>query len=110
MDLLAAYDPYVVFSLSVGLLLTLCLAIMLLMRDPYSVPPHPVSQRVWCAGRHRSADVDFVESVVTGMVHRSVQRCSLRDTDGCCDEACCYEPVAHMLTSRTETLAGRIGD
>jgi len=107
MDLLAAYDPYVVFSLSIGLLLVLCVAIMLLMHDPYYVPPHPVSRTVWCAGRHRSAEVDFVESVVTGLVHRSVQRCSLRDADGGCDEACRYEPVAHMLPSRTE--AGRIG-
>ena len=110
MDILAAYDPYLVFSLSVGLLLALCVAIMLLMRDPYSVPPHPVSQRVWCAGKHRSAEVAFVESVVTGMVQRSVQRCSLRDTDGHCDEACCHTPVAPMLPSRSETLAGGLGD
>jgi len=73
-------------------LLALCVVIMLLMHDPNSVLPHPVSRRVWCAGKHRSADVDFVESVMTGMVHRSVQRCSLRDTDSSCDEACCHEP------------------
>jgi len=99
MDLLAAYDPYVIFSLSFALLLTLCVVIMALMRDPHSVPPHPVSRRVWCAGRHQGADVGFVESVVTGIVHRSVQRCSLRGTDGCCDAACCYEPEAQMLPS-----------
>jgi hypothetical protein len=108
MDLLAAYDPYVVLSLSVGLLLTLCVGIMLLMHDPNSVPPHPVSRRVWCAARRQSADVDFVESVVTGLVHRSVQRCSLRDTDGGCDAACCYQPVGQMLPSRTDALAQRI--
>lgn len=109
MDLLAAYDPYIVFSVSVGLLMALCVAIMLLMRDPYSMSPYPVTRTVWCAARHRSADVDFVESVVTGMVHRSVQRCSLRDSDGC-DEACRYEPAAHMPPSRTEALAGGIAD
>jgi hypothetical protein len=69
-DLLVASDPYIGFSSSVGLLLTLSVAIMQLMRDPYSVPPHPVSRTVCCAGRHRSAEVDFVESVVTGLIHR----------------------------------------
>jgi len=109
MDLLATYDPYIVFSLSVGLLLALCAAILVLMRDTDSVPPHPVSRTVWCAGRHRSAEVDFVESVVTGLVYRVVQRCSLRGPDGRCDEACRYEPVAPMRSSRTETVAGGIG-
>ena len=88
MELLAAYDPYVIFSLSVGLLLTLCVAVLFLMRDPDAVPPHPVSQTVWCPGRHRSARVDFVECVNTGMVHRSVRQCSLRGSGGSCDEAC----------------------
>jgi len=110
MDLLASYDPYVVFSVSVGLVLALCVAIMVVMRDPYSVPPHPVMLSGWCAGRHRSAEVDFVESVVTGMVHRSVQRCSLRDPDGRCDEACRYTLAAQMRPSRTETLAGAIAE
>jgi hypothetical protein len=105
MDLLAAYDPYVIFSLSVGLLLTLCVAVMLLMRDPDSVPPHPVSRRVWCAGRRRSAAVDFMESMVTGVVHRSVRQCSLRDPDGHCDEACRYEPVAHVLREQKHEQA-----
>ena len=105
MDLLTAYDPYVIFSLFFALLLTLCVVIMLLMRDPYNVPPHPVSRRVWCAGRHQRADVDFVESVVTGLVHRSVQRCSLRSTDGACDAACCYEPEVQLLpSSRASTV------
>jgi len=102
MDLITAYDPYVLFSLSFALLLTLCVAIMALMRDPYSVPPYPVSRRVWCEAKHQSADVDFVESVVTGMVHRSVQQCSLRGSDGRCDGACCYEPAAKMVPARTE--------
>jgi hypothetical protein len=97
MDLLAAYDPYFIFSLSLGILLTLCIAIMLLMWDPYTVPPHQLSRTVWCAGRGQRADVDFVESVVTGMVHRAVQRCSLRGADGPCDAACCYEPMAQTL-------------
>ena len=56
MDLLASYDPYVVFSLSVGLVLALCVASTLLMRDPYSMPTHPISQRLWCAGRHQRAE------------------------------------------------------
>ena len=44
MELLAAYDPYMIFSLFVSFLLTLCLVVMFLMRDPYAVPPHPVSE------------------------------------------------------------------
>jgi hypothetical protein len=110
MDLLAAYDPYVVFSLAVGLLLALCVAAMVTLRDTHRVSPHPVSRRVWCAAKHCSAEVDFVESVMTGMVHRSVQRCSLHDTDGRCDEVCRYAPVDQMYPSRTETSAGRIRD
>jgi hypothetical protein len=100
MNLLAAYDPYVVFALSVGVVLVLCAAIMLLMRDPYNVPPHPVSRRVWCEDKHRSADVDFTESVVTGMVHRSVQHCSLLGTHEACSGACCYQPVDPMPSPR----------
>jgi hypothetical protein len=92
MELLAAYDPYLILSLSLGLVLTLCVAVMASMRDPYAVPPHRVSRTVWCAGKRRSARVDFVEWVDTGMVHRSVQGCSLR-ADGRCDAACCDEPV-----------------
>jgi hypothetical protein len=90
MEMLATYDPYIIFSLSMGLLLTLCMAILFLMRDPYAVPPHHVSRTVWCPARHRSARVDFVESVNTGMVHRSIQQCPLRGPDGHCDEACRY--------------------
>jgi hypothetical protein len=55
------------------------------------VPPHPVNRTVWCAGRGRSARVDFVEWVTTGILHRSVQQCSLRGPDGRCDEACRYD-------------------
>ena len=93
MELLAAYDPYMIFSLFVSFLLTLCLVVMFLMRAPYAVPPHPVRQTLWCAGRRHSARVDFVEWVETGMVHRSVERCSLRAPEGRCDAACCDQPV-----------------
>ena len=93
MVLLAAYDPYLIFSLCVGFLLTLCVVIMFMMRDPYAVPPHPVNRTVWCTGARHSARVDFVEWVETGMVRRSVQRCSLRGTDGRCNAACCHEPA-----------------
>ena len=89
MAVLAAYDPYVIFSLSVSLVLALCLVILYRMRDPYSVAPHSVSRTVWCAGRCSNARVDFVEWISTGMVHRSVQQCSLRASGGSCDEACC---------------------
>ena len=100
MSLLAAFDPYLLFALSVGFVLALCVGIIALMRDPYSVPPHPVSRRVWCASKHRSAEVDFVESVVTGMVRKSVERCSLRGTDESCDEACRYETVESSVSPR----------
>ena len=90
MDVLAAYDPYVVFSLSIALLLTLCLVVLFRMRDTSSVPPHPVSRTLWCASRRGNARVDFVEWVKTGMVHRSVQQCSLRGTGESCDESCRY--------------------
>ena len=93
MELLAAYDPYVIFSLCVSLLLTLCVAVMFAMRDPYAVPPHRVSRTVWCTERRQSARVDFVERVVTGMVRRSVQQCSLRGPDGRCDTSCCDGPA-----------------
>ena len=93
MELLATYDPYILFSLSISLLLTLCVAIFFLMRDPYALPPHAMSRMVWCAGRGRSARVDFTEWVHTGMVHRSVRQCSLRGADGHCDEACRYQSV-----------------
>lgn len=96
MDLLAAYDPYIIFSLSLGLALTLCVAIFFMMRDPYAVPPYAVSRSVWCAERGRRADLDFIEWVDTGMVHRTVQRCSLRGPDGRCSEACCHAPVQPM--------------
>ncbi len=88
MELLAAYDPYIVLSFSAGLLLTLCVAILFFMRDTYALPPHGVNLTVWCPSRHRTARVDFVEWVNTGMVHRSVRQCSLRGIDGSCDEAC----------------------
>ena len=93
MELLAAYDPYVIWSLGVSSLLTLCLVIMFLMRDRYAVPPHPVSRTVWCAAKRHSARVDFVEWVETGLVRRSVQQCSLRGADGRCNAACCHEPA-----------------
>jgi len=107
---LATYDPYFVFSVSVGLLLVLCVVIMLFMRDRYSVPSHPVTRRVWCASRQQRADVDFVETVVTGMVHRSVQRCSLHSPDSRCDEACRYTPVAQMHPSGAEISASAVGE
>ncbi|HVO26746.1 MAG TPA: hypothetical protein VMW56_24315 [Candidatus Margulisiibacteriota bacterium] len=88
MELLAAYDPYVVFSLCVALLLTLCVGVLFLMRDPYAVPPHQMSRTVWCPEHHRGAHVDFVEWANTGMVNRSVRRCSLRGSDGSCNEEC----------------------
>jgi hypothetical protein len=105
MDVLAAYDPYMIFSLSVGLLLTLFVAILLLMRDPYAVPPHRVSRRVWCAAKRRRAEVEFTEWVDTGMVHRSVERCSLRAAEGDCDAACRYELVAPTSPSRAVASA-----
>jgi hypothetical protein len=108
-DVLVAYDPYMIFSLSVGLLLTLFVAlfvaIMLLMRDPYAVPPHRVRRRVWCAGKRRSADVEFKEWVDTGMIHRSVERCSLRAAEGDCDAACQYEFVGQTSPSRAVASA-----
>jgi hypothetical protein len=93
MEMFAAYDPFVIFGLSIGLVLTLCLVILYRMRDPFSVPPHPVSRTVWCASRRSNARVDFVEWVKTGMVHRSVRQCSLRATGGSCDESCCHGSV-----------------
>ena len=88
MELLAAYDPYIILSGFMSFMLTLCLVALFFMRDPYAVPPHQVSRSVWCAGRHRSARVDFIERVDTGMVRRSVRRCSLRDVADRCDAAC----------------------
>ncbi len=83
MELLSAYDPYVVLSLSMGFMLTLCLVILFFMRDPYAVPPHAVSRTVWCAARQRRARVDFVEWVRTGMADRSIRQCSIRGADRC---------------------------
>jgi hypothetical protein len=88
MAVFAIYDPYVIFSLFVGLVLMLCLIVLFRMRDTDSVPPHPVSRTVWCAARRSNARVDFVEWVKTGMMHRSVQQCSLRVARGSCDESC----------------------
>lgn len=93
MELLAAYDPYVIFSVAISLVLTLCLVILFRMRDTSSVPAHPVSRTVWCASRRSNARVDFVEWMKTGMVQRSVQQCSLRRAGERCDEACRYPSV-----------------
>ena len=93
MLLVAAYDPYVLLSLFISFLLTLCLVILFAMRDPHAVPPHRISRRVWCAGRQRRTRVDFIEWVDTGMVHRSVQQCALRGADGRCDGACGRQPA-----------------
>lgn len=93
MGLLATYDPYVILSLSMSFLLMVCVIIFILMRDPYAVPPHHVRRTVWCTGRHRSARVDFVEWVETGMVRRSIQGCPLRGAHGSCDGACSHQLV-----------------
>jgi len=42
----------------------------------------------------------FVESVVTGMVHRSVQHCSLLGTHEPCNGACCDQAVDQILSPR----------
>jgi hypothetical protein len=89
MDQLAMLDPYLVLALSMGLLLTLCVAILFLMRDSEWVPPRVVSRPVWCAARRQRATVQFVEHVRTGLVSRSVHRCSLLAAGSSCDEACC---------------------
>jgi hypothetical protein len=93
MELLAAHDPYIMLSLFMSFMLTLCLLILFLMRDPYAVPPRQVSRSVWCPERHRGARVDFVEWVDTGMVHRSVRQCSLRGVTDRCDGTCSRQPA-----------------
>jgi len=91
MELLATYDPYVIFSLCTSFALTFCVIVLYLMRDPHAVPPRHLARTVWCAGCHRSARVDFVEWVETGMVRRSVQQCSLLSAGSRCDAACRYQ-------------------
>ncbi len=97
MSLFAVADPDIVVGLSMSFVLALCLAIVLL-RDPYSVPPHPIGRTLRFAGKYRSAEVGLIESAVTGMVSRPMDQCYLRDDHGDCDAACCYQPV-DQLTS-----------
>ncbi len=85
---LATVDPYIMLATLMGFLLTVCVAILFLMRDTEWVPPHVVSRSVWCAARGRQATVHFVEHVRTGLVGRSVQRCSLLGAGDRCTEAC----------------------
>ena len=88
MEVFGSVDPYVVLALSMSLLLTLCVAVLFVMRDPEWAPPRRVSRSVWCAARGQHATVDFVEHVETGLIMRSVQRCSLRGPDGRCAQQC----------------------
>src|SRR5512140_248275 len=81
-----SFDPYIFAALLMGFVLAVCLAIMFVMRDRESTPPHMISRSVWCRERGQVATVDFVERMHTGIVLRTVQRCSARQ--GRCRQAC----------------------
>lgn len=95
MEMLAAVDPYVFLALSIGLLLTLCLGILVLLHDPEWQPPRVVSRTLQCAERGQYATVEFVEEMHTGLISRTVRHCSLRGA-GTCSEECRYlaQPTA----------------
>ncbi len=81
-------DPYLIAGLSLCIVLAACLAIMFMMRDRRSIPPHLVSRSVWC-GRHRQvATVEFIERTSTGLTLRTVQHCSVRAHSERCGEPC----------------------
>jgi hypothetical protein len=99
MDLLAI-DPYVVMALALSLLLMLCVAIMVVMRDPDWAPPRTISRSVWCPTHRQRAVVDFVERTRTGLTLRSVQHCPLR-SGGRCHEECCYAAPRMLMANGT---------
>jgi hypothetical protein len=90
MDQLAAFDPYSLLALASGLMLTLCVAILFLMRDVRRTPPRLVRRSIWCDTRAAWATVDFIEQMNTGLVRRSVQRCSLLLPGERCGAQCRY--------------------
>jgi hypothetical protein len=78
------------------LLLAVCVAAILLMRDRTSAPSRRVSRALWCDAQQNHAVVEFVERVQTGMVIRSVLQCSLRGSGHRCGEECRDLPASAM--------------
>ncbi len=95
MELTPVFDPSMVIALVI-LLFAICVAAILLMRDRASAPPRRVSRALWCDARQGHAVVEFIERVETGMVVRSVLRCSLRGPGDRCGEGCRDLPASAM--------------
>ncbi len=95
-------DPYVVGAVLMALILSLCVAIMFLVRDRQSVPAHVVRRTLRCSERRQTATVEFIERTHTGMTVRSVQSCSLWAARQRCRQDCRY----HTAPEATERLAG----
>jgi len=98
MELIPVYDPSMLIAL-VMLLFAVCVAAILLMRDRTWAPPRRVSRALWCDARRGHAVVEFIERVETGMVVRSVLRCSLRDPGERCGEGCRDLPASALRPS-----------
>ena len=84
----AVFDPYILFALGIVIALSVCLVILFRVRDTEWVPPHAVSESLWCPIHRRRVAVDLVERVETGLKLRSVEHCPLRGASERCDEEC----------------------
>ena len=85
---LGGIDLYAVMAVTFIIVLALCLAVLVHLRDRETMPPRRVSRWLWCADRAQPAVVDFVEEVRTGMRLRSMERCSLLGTGERCSRSC----------------------
>jgi hypothetical protein len=82
-------------GLTVAVLLGMCVAALFAMRDRAHAAPHPVLRWVRCPRYGRTAYVEFIERMRTGIVTRTVQRCPLRRPGEGCGERCTWEPTLH---------------
>jgi len=98
MSELMSIDIYILAALAMGLILSGCLAVLYVIRDPEWAPPRPLSRSLWCAEHRQIAHVDFIESIRTGMPNRQVQRCSLRAGGVRCSRGCCYMPLSEVAS------------
>jgi hypothetical protein len=87
-------DPVVILAAGLAGTLLACVAVFFIMRDRGSSPPRRFRLTTTCPQDGKRAVVDILEERRSGMMMRTVLRCSLREHGAHCHEQCCWHVPA----------------